>query len=228
MSFIETLPSAGPASDGAEKMGLYGWLIGDWTMDATIYTDDGSRHEQGRNDAGEPTRWRFSDITRDSFCWLGERSTDNGATWQLQSRFLARRAIVPAARPMLDHLSIGVRDFAAAKLFYDATLQPLGYRCLYEDAATLGYGATAPSLWLNAVERPVPPDQKSGLHVCFAAPTQDSVDAFHAHEGGRAGQWPPGPPVPTTVLDITRRSSSIPMAIVSRPIMTARSLMNDS
>ena len=26
--------SNGPASDRAAKMGLYGWLMGDWTMDA--------------------------------------------------------------------------------------------------------------------------------------------------------------------------------------------------
>jgi hypothetical protein len=28
--------SNGPASDRADKMGLYGWLIGDWTMDPVM------------------------------------------------------------------------------------------------------------------------------------------------------------------------------------------------
>lgn len=157
MNFIETLQSPGPTSD---KMGLYGWLIGDWSFDATVYPGDGTAHpgqgeihfawvldgraiqdvwilpgffhgttlriydpgldawhvlwsdplkqyysrqigraqgrdivQEGRNDTGEKTRWRFVDITPDSFCWLGEWSRDDGATWQLQSRFLARRQL---------------------------------------------------------------------------------------------------------------------------------------
>jgi catechol 2,3-dioxygenase-like lactoylglutathione lyase family enzyme len=81
---------------------------------------------------------------------------------------------------MIDHLSIGVRDVARAKRFYDAALVPLGYRCLSEGAGSLGYGDATVALWISAVERPVPPDDKSGLHVCFAAPTRESVDAFHA------------------------------------------------
>jgi hypothetical protein len=44
-SFLEALASDGPAADRAEKMQLYGWLIGRWTMDATVYLDDGNRHQ---------------------------------------------------------------------------------------------------------------------------------------------------------------------------------------
>src|SRR5690348_10879735 len=81
---------------------------------------------------------------------------------------------------MLDHVSIGVRDLAAARRFYDAALNPLGYRCLSAGEAALGYGRDAGAFWVHAVARPVPADPESGLHVCFAAPTRDSVDAFHA------------------------------------------------
>ncbi len=81
---------------------------------------------------------------------------------------------------MIDHLSIGVRDAARAKRFYDAALAPLGYQCLSAGEGWLGYGDSAVSLWISVVERPVPPDDKSGLHVCFAAPTRQSVDRFHA------------------------------------------------
>ena len=81
---------------------------------------------------------------------------------------------------MFDHVSIGVRDIARAKRFYDAALAPLGYKCLSAGEASLGYGADAAAFWINAAERPVPPDEKSSLHVCFAAPTRRSVDAFHA------------------------------------------------
>jgi len=81
---------------------------------------------------------------------------------------------------MLNHVSIGVRDLAAAKRFYDAALKPLGYRCLSQSPSMLGYGADTPSLWVGATEHPVPANPKSGLHFCFDAPTRKSVDAFHA------------------------------------------------
>jgi catechol 2,3-dioxygenase-like lactoylglutathione lyase family enzyme len=81
---------------------------------------------------------------------------------------------------MIDHLSIGVREVARAKRFYDAVLAPLGYTCLSAGESSLGYGNASAVLWVNAAERPVPADPKSGLHVCFAAPTRKSVDAFHA------------------------------------------------
>ena len=80
---------------------------------------------------------------------------------------------------MIDHLSIGVRSLAAARRFYDAVLAPLGYRLLQEYPTSLGYGDGHAELWLLETERPVPPDDKSGLHLCFKAPTRVSVDAFH-------------------------------------------------
>jgi hypothetical protein len=36
------------------------------------------------------TRWRFTELTANSFYWKGERSTD-GDAWQLQAEFFARR-----------------------------------------------------------------------------------------------------------------------------------------
>lgn len=95
---------------------------------------------------------------------------------------------------MIDHVSIGVRDVAASKRFYDAVLQPLGYKCLSDSAESLGYGAKASALWLNATDRPVPSDSRSGLHFCFSAPSRKSVEAFHAaglQSGGR-DNGPPG------------------------------------
>jgi catechol 2,3-dioxygenase-like lactoylglutathione lyase family enzyme len=89
---------------------------------------------------------------------------------------------------MIDHISIGVRDVARTKRFYDAALKPLGYACLSEGAESLGYGREAVAFWIGAAERPVPADDKSGLHICFAAPTRQGVDAFHAAalaSGGR-------------------------------------------
>lgn len=88
---------------------------------------------------------------------------------------------------MFDHISIGVRDANTSKRFYDAALKPLGYTCLSQSPGSLGYGAQSVVLWVNEAPRPVPADEKSGLHFCFAAPTRDSVAAFHAaalREGG--------------------------------------------
>lgn len=85
---------------------------------------------------------------------------------------------------MIDHVSIGVRNVAASKRFYDAALQPLGYQCLSDSPGSLGYGDKAATLWVNASEQPVTPDTRSGLHFCFAAKSRKAVDGFHA--GGLA------------------------------------------
>ncbi|HEX3500541.1 MAG TPA: VOC family protein, partial [Stellaceae bacterium] len=89
---------------------------------------------------------------------------------------------------MLDHISIGVRDVAATKRFYDAALAPLGYTCLSASANSLGYGSDAVAFWVGTAERPVPADEGSGLHICFSAADRKAVDAFHAkalRAGGR-------------------------------------------
>lgn len=81
---------------------------------------------------------------------------------------------------MFDHVSIGVREIARAKRFYDAALGPLGYDCLSADEGSLGYGKGSVGLWIGAVAAPVPADPGSNLHFCLVAPTRASVDAFHA------------------------------------------------
>lgn len=95
---------------------------------------------------------------------------------------------------MIDHLSIGVRDLAAAQRFYDAALAPLGYRRLSTDEGSLGYGDDTVRFWILKVARPVPADPGSGLHVCFTAPSRESVDAFHeaALKHGGADNGRPG------------------------------------
>jgi catechol 2,3-dioxygenase-like lactoylglutathione lyase family enzyme len=89
---------------------------------------------------------------------------------------------------VFDHISIGARDIAKAKTFYDAALKPLGITRLSADEMSLGYGKEAAGFWIYAAERQVPDDPKSGLHICFTAPSRESVATFHkaalAH-GGR-------------------------------------------
>jgi catechol 2,3-dioxygenase-like lactoylglutathione lyase family enzyme len=96
---------------------------------------------------------------------------------------------------MFDHISLGVRDLARAKRFYDAALAPLGCRCLSESQEALGYGRDRVALWIGVTDRPVPPDDRSGLHFCFTAPSRAAVAAFHAQAlatGGR-DNGEPGP-----------------------------------
>ena len=89
---------------------------------------------------------------------------------------------------MLNHISIGVRDIARTKRFYDAALKPLGYACLSESDSSLGYGKDAVAFWISATDKPVAADAKSGLHFCFDAPTRKSVAAFHAGALSTGGQ----------------------------------------
>ena len=83
---------------------------------------------------------------------------------------------------MIAHISIGVGDVDRSKCFYDAVLEPLGYKCIRAARMLTGYGYCRDSiaLWVVSAKRPVPADEKSGLHFCFRAPTMEAVDAFHA------------------------------------------------
>ena len=156
-NLIGALHTDHPAADRADKMSLYGWLIGSWKMDAAIPIDETAHTgkgeiyfgwvlegraiqdvwilqdffygttlriydpvidawhilwsdplqqyytrqigrkkgndivQEGTNDAGELSRWSFTDITADSFRWHGEHSTDQGKTWKLQAEFYAHR-----------------------------------------------------------------------------------------------------------------------------------------
>jgi catechol 2,3-dioxygenase-like lactoylglutathione lyase family enzyme len=98
---------------------------------------------------------------------------------------------------MFDHISIGVRDIAATQRFYDAVLKPLGFSRLSSGETSLGYGKEAVGLWIYATQHPVPADTRSGLHVCFAAPSPKAVNAFYAaameaggKDNGKAGPRP--------------------------------------
>jgi hypothetical protein len=50
--------------------------------------------QEGTTESGALSRWRFTEITPRSFHWLGESSTDGGASWHLQVEVLAHRNAV--------------------------------------------------------------------------------------------------------------------------------------
>ena len=95
---------------------------------------------------------------------------------------------------MFAHISIGVRDIARTKRFYDAALAPLGHQCLSESPTLLGYGGDSVALWISPTETPVPADPQSGLHFCFNAPDEAAVQAFHtaAMRAGGSDNGAPG------------------------------------
>jgi hypothetical protein len=45
----------------------------------------------GARPDGTATRWRFTQITNDSFHWSGEALEPDGKTWRLEGEFLAKR-----------------------------------------------------------------------------------------------------------------------------------------
>jgi len=45
----------------------------------------------GTRPDGTVTRWRFTELTGDSFHWLGEALQPDGSTWRLEGEFLAHR-----------------------------------------------------------------------------------------------------------------------------------------
>jgi hypothetical protein len=45
----------------------------------------------GARSDGTPTRWTYTEITPDSFRWLGEALEPDGKTWKLEAEFRAKR-----------------------------------------------------------------------------------------------------------------------------------------
>lgn len=76
---------------------------------------------------------------------------------------------------MLDHVSIQCTDGAASAAFYDAVLEPLGYRRLMDFGPVLGYGDEYPSFWLGPFDGG---DGFGEAHIAFRAPSREAVDAF--------------------------------------------------
>lgn len=120
---------------------------------------------------------------------------------------------------MLDHVSFGVRNIGRSKSFYDAVLGGLGYRCLYETAESLGYGADSVTLWISATDHPVGPDMRTGFISAFPRRAERASMLFMRTRWRRAGA-PTGRREYEKVMGrITMpRSSSIPTDIGSKPI----------
>ncbi len=98
---------------------------------------------------------------------------------------------------MIDHVSIAVRDLAAAAAFYERVLAPLGLARLVERDRTVGFGKRYPEFWLNLRAAMAAIGSDTGAHVCLRAPDEAAVRAFHSEAlaAGGADAGAPGPRV---------------------------------
>jgi catechol 2,3-dioxygenase-like lactoylglutathione lyase family enzyme len=82
---------------------------------------------------------------------------------------------------MLDHISFGVSDLARSTAFYDAVLAPLGYVRVWSRGDAAGYGpAGRDDGFAIKLESADTIASAHRTHLAFAAPSRDSVIAFHA------------------------------------------------
>jgi catechol 2,3-dioxygenase-like lactoylglutathione lyase family enzyme len=97
---------------------------------------------------------------------------------------------------MLHHVSVGVADVEAAARFYDSVLGALGYRRVMEFLPyAIGYGEAAPEFWVQLPHNQQSASAGNGVHVGFAAASQDAVKKFHAAalRAGATDEGAPGP-----------------------------------
>jgi catechol 2,3-dioxygenase-like lactoylglutathione lyase family enzyme len=96
---------------------------------------------------------------------------------------------------MIDHVSVAVRDLAAAATFYARLLEPLGYAKLATRPGTIGFGKKYPELWLNLRTELAPAPANPGGHIALRAASEKAVRAFHAAAlaAGGTSAGVPGP-----------------------------------
>jgi catechol 2,3-dioxygenase-like lactoylglutathione lyase family enzyme len=83
--------------------------------------------------------------------------------------------------PAIDHISLSVSDYAAARAFYKAALKPLGWSLMMEfpskkDAKYGGFGVEGkPFFWIGEGKKKTSPR----MHIAFGAESRKAVDAFY-------------------------------------------------
>jgi catechol 2,3-dioxygenase-like lactoylglutathione lyase family enzyme len=93
----------------------------------------------------------------------------------------------------IQHVSVGVNDVARAKAFYDPLMKLLGLRIRQADAESVDYGDKQLVFSLETPTDGRPATPGNGVHIAFAAPDRETVDAFH-REALRLGGRDAGPP----------------------------------
>ncbi len=77
---------------------------------------------------------------------------------------------------IIDHLGVGVADYAKSKAFYTQCLAPLGIKLVMEVEGWAGFGRdNKPEFWFGRGEAAATP-----MHIAFSAEDRASVDRFYA------------------------------------------------
>jgi catechol 2,3-dioxygenase-like lactoylglutathione lyase family enzyme len=84
---------------------------------------------------------------------------------------------------MIGYVTIGTNDVKRAMKFYDAALEPLGYRRKFEDGGWAGYGIGGKdgedTVYLAAPHNKLPATHGNGSMIAFKAKSRGEVEAFH-------------------------------------------------
>lgn len=111
--FASVLHAAAPAPDRAGKLDLYGWLIGDWDTEITVYSADGKSYSsQGEIHAG----------------------------WILEGRAIQDVWMIPRLKdrkPAVDPMPIAGNWYGTTLRIYDPTID--AWRIYWIDPATNAY-----------------------------------------------------------------------------------------
>ena len=103
--------------------------------------------------------------------------------------------------PILDHVTLTVKNYARSRAFYEKALAPLGITRVKEHGQGCGFGKTGsrkPDFWIGegpaSFQNPRHLEAITPTHVAFAAASREEVDAFYAAalEAGGKDFGPPG------------------------------------
>ncbi|MFD1035242.1 VOC family protein [Sphingomonas hankookensis] len=81
---------------------------------------------------------------------------------------------------MLHHVSLGTRDLARARAFYDPVMAAVGLRRTLDVAEAVGYGAGITVFSLNVPADGSAAGVGNGTHVAFEVERRSAVDDAHA------------------------------------------------
>ena len=94
----------------------------------------------------------------------------------------------------IDHAKLPITDLDASRAFYSAALAPLGYKLVWDEEPTLGFGMGdgGDDDEPFALERGEAPNVRT--HIAFTATSPEQVDAFYeaAIAAGARDNGPPG------------------------------------
>jgi catechol 2,3-dioxygenase-like lactoylglutathione lyase family enzyme len=92
---------------------------------------------------------------------------------------------------VLDHITVNVKDLAAARTFYTAALRPLGMSVNLDFKSAFGMGSRKENIFWLARDRKA----SGGGHYALRVDHRQEVDAFHAAALAAGGEdnGAPGP-----------------------------------